>query len=89
MKSNVESIKGKISEINEVIDNNFLQEKSIGVLSGIGGVVLFKYFYNLYKPDYKNIDVIERILQISTERINNGYKIPTYCAPNSILLIKE
>ena len=72
-------LSGKLSFINKNIQKNYSLEPNIGVLTGISGSSLFLEYYNRYISKNEQIISTEEIYNLSIEKINDGYQLPTHC----------
>jgi len=54
--------------------------EDVGVISGLGGVSLFKFYYAKYLDDYDKLEEASEILTYAIEKINQGYRLSTFCA---------
>ncbi|WP_411029293.1 lanthionine synthetase C family protein [Spongiimicrobium sp. 3-5] len=69
----------QLEEINHILSEKYEKNEQIGVLSGISGIALFKFYYSKYKNNNTHADVGLEMLTEAVGRINNGYVYPTYC----------
>lgn len=68
----------KLKQIDQILKNKTLQEKHIGVLSGISGISLFQFYYARFLGEEDAELGTETIVE-AIERINNDYTFPTFC----------
>ena len=76
---NKEILKKKLEEINIIIDSNYQDTKHLGVLTGISGIALFKFYYAKYSDNNEPRDTGLKILELAMQNINEGYDFATYC----------
>ncbi|MDH7446918.1 lanthionine synthetase C family protein [Aquimarina sp. 2201CG14-23] len=69
----------KLEEINQIIDQSKYEENNIGVLSGLSGIALFKFYYNKFLNNNDH-DLGSMLLEQSIASINQGYDYGTYCS---------
>ncbi|WP_299210929.1 lanthionine synthetase C family protein [uncultured Aquimarina sp.] len=69
----------KLEEINKIIDQQEYEESTIGVLSGLSGIALFKFYYSKFL-DKDNNDIGSILLEQSIQKINEGYNLGTFCS---------
>jgi lantibiotic modifying enzyme len=70
----------KLHEIaNELKSSNYENYKDIGVLSGLSGIGLFLFHYYDYTKNKEFAGIGRDCIVEVINRINNGYRYPTYC----------
>ncbi|MFD2561667.1 lanthionine synthetase C family protein [Aquimarina rubra] len=69
----------KLKEINKIIDQQGYEESNIGVLSGLSGISLFKFYYSKF-IDKDNNDIGSILIEQSIQKINEGYNLGTFCS---------
>lgn len=70
----------KLEEIDEIISNTYKNEEEIGVLIGLSGLSMFKFYYSKYLDNNDSAKLGLEILVNCIERINDGYNHTTYCS---------
>lgn len=70
-------LRKKLIEISDAIENEPINH--IGVLSGISGVSLFRFYYSKYLGVSRHSNIGNNILQQIISKINDGYNTPSYC----------
>jgi len=76
---NTEILNQKLKEINQIIEQGAHEKNNIGVLSGLSGIALFKFYYSKFL-DKDNNDTGSILLEQSIQKINEGYSMGTFCS---------
>lgn len=69
----------KLQEISNVLDVENIDNKEVGVLSGISGVALFQFYYSKFTEDDYHADKGVEIITKAIDIINTGFVYPTFC----------
>ncbi|MCK8524164.1 lanthionine synthetase C family protein [Aquimarina sp. D1M17] len=69
----------KLEEIHSILEEKYLENKQIGVLSGISGISLFQFYYSKFKDNDEYADKAAETITKALESINEGYVYPTFC----------
>ena len=76
---NKEKLEEKLKEINDLITTNYTDLGQLGVLAGLSGISLFKFYYSKYLDIDEHADFGVDILSNCVDKINEGYSFPTFC----------
>lgn len=77
---NKKKLEEKLKEINDLITINYSDLKQLGVLAGLSGISLFKFYYSKYLDIDEHADLGVDMLSDCIDKINEGYSFPTFCA---------
>lgn len=69
----------KLEEINADIDNNYKFYEQGGLLAGLSGIALFKFYYGKFTDNPIHNEIGTQILVKCLDIINNGFNLSTYC----------
>lgn len=75
----IKNIEEKLQEIDNIIKQKYSDLSNIGILSGLGGILLFQFNYSRLTDNEENYDLGIKIIENCIKTINNGYNNPTYC----------
>lgn len=73
-------LESKLLEINKVLDERPAPQPHIGILAGLSGLAVFKFYYARYTGNRALEDDGEELLNEAFEMINNEYAVPTFCS---------
>ena len=69
-----------LEQINLEINDSYKELKDLGLLSGMSGIVLFKFYYSKLLDDDSLAEEGLSILTECINKINEGYNYPTFCS---------
>ena len=69
----------KLSEIDQVIRENYPTQSDIGLLTGLPGLALFQFYYAKYLNNQMHSNIGVDIITKALELINEGNNFPTFC----------
>jgi len=72
-------LENKLSEINTLVTSNYNELKHLGVLAGLSGISLFKFYYSKYLDIDEHADFGVELLSTCIDNLNNNYNFPTFC----------
>jgi len=72
-------LENKLYEINTIITSNYKDLKHLGVLAGLSGISLFKFYYSKYLDIDEHADFGVELLSTCIDSLNEGYNFPTFC----------
>lgn len=70
----------KLVTISNIVDAEYTKHEHLGVLAGLSGMALFKFYYSKFLDTGTHADTGLAILTQCIAHINNGYAMPTYCS---------
>lgn len=75
-----ELLNQKLSQIHQIIKENYQSEVDVGVLGGLSGLALFEFYYSKYLDVEEPSDFGVEIISSCISKINDGYGMPTFCS---------
>ena len=74
-----DTLEKKLIEINQAIDIHVNEYTSVGLLTGIPGVILFKFYYAKYRDDEQYAEEAYELIHECFEKFNTHKLLLTYC----------
>ncbi|SHG70470.1 lanthionine synthetase C family protein [Flagellimonas flava] len=74
------TLKEKLTDISQVVQEKYSEEKDIGVLAGISGCAMFQFYYAQYLNSEKQMDLGLEMISLCIDKMNKGYTYSTYCS---------
>jgi len=71
-------MKSFLKDIRNNIQQSFSINNDIGILNGISGYILYNAYYENF-IEQKDDNFAETLINICIDKINSGYKMPTFC----------
>lgn len=68
-----------LKKIQKSIEPNIKLVEDLGIASGLSGVILYQFLLSKVLNSNDEFNKGKRLIELGIEKINTGYKIPTYC----------
>ena len=69
----------KLEKISLLLNRNYKDETSLGILAGVSGMAVFQFYYSKYLNKDQYSDIGAEMITYCIEKINDGYSYPTFC----------